>query len=115
MGNDYFTFWIRKYGRDTFSNIANNVVSKTTLPEKLKGKIDKEDYAFHYFLIVYCIVALNHFGLSDEQISFYLDLSIKTGASQLYKPSEILELQKDNIPEIVKYIEMDLNDAYKGV
>lgn len=113
MENDYFTFWIRKYGREIFSNLANNVVSKTSLPEKLKGKIDKEDYAFHYFWIVYCIVALNHFGLSNEQISFYLDLSIKTGASQLYKPSEILEIQKDNIPEIIKYINEDLK-VYGG-
>lgn len=114
MENYYFTFWIAKHGKEKFTELINNVVSKSTMPKALKGKVDINEYAFHYFWAVYCIVALKHFGLSEKQISFYLDLSMVTGCSKLFIPSEILEVQMDNIPEIVKYIEMDLNDYDKG-
>lgn len=63
------------------------------------------------FLIEYCIVivALNYFGLSTNQISFMLDLSLTPGTSKTFPPSEILEAQKEVIPEIEEYIRKDFN------
>lgn len=110
MENYYFTFWIAKHGKDTFIKLSNKVLEKTTLPDILKGKVNKDEYAFHYFWAVYCIVALNYFGLSENQIAFFLDLSMTTGLSKLYPPKEILKTQKDNIPEIVKFIKEDLKE-----
>lgn len=114
MRNYYFTFWITKHGKEEFAELINKVARNTTIPEKIKGKVDKDEYLFHYFWVVYCIVALNHFGLNESQISFYLDLSMTAGSSKLFPPTEILEAQKDVIPDIVKYIEKDLSNEYKG-
>ena len=38
---------------------------------------------------------------------------MSAGLSKLYPPNEVLEIQKDNIPEIVKYIKEDLK-VYGG-
>lgn len=114
MGNYYFTYWINKHGKDEFAKLANTVASNTTIPKSIKGKINNDEYLFHYFWVVYCIVTLNYFGLDSEQISFVLDLFMKMGISKVFRPSEILEVQKDVIPDIVKYIEKDLFDTYKS-
>lgn len=110
MENYYFTFWIAKYGKNEFTKLINKVARNATIPKELKGKVDKDEYLFHYFWVVYCIVSLKHFGLNLKQISFMLELCLSTGTSKLFPPAEILEVQKDIIPDIVKYIEKDLSN-----
>lgn len=108
MNNFYFTYWIARHGKEEFTELINKVVGNTTIPSKLKGKVNKDEYLFHYFWIVYCIVALKHFGLNLKQISLMQELCLATGTSKLFPPADILEVQKDVIPEITKYIEKDL-------
>ena len=42
-----------------------------------------------------------------------LELCLSTGTSKLFPPAEVLEVQKDIIPDIVKYIEKDLSNLIK--
>lgn len=108
--NLYFTYWIKRYGIDNFKTITYKVCSKAKIPDEIKNSPDynKDEFLFHYFWIVYCIISFNYFGLNAEQISMCLDLGVAPGTCQMYSPSEVLEIQKDNIPYMLEFIKKDL-------
>lgn len=108
MDNYYFTYWIKKHGREKFRELSNKVCEKTTVPLKIRKKYGKDEYLFHYFYVVYYTIVLHYFGLDTTQISMILDISLTPGVSKLFSPAEILEVQKDVIPEIEQYILEDL-------
>lgn len=114
MDNYYFTFWIKKYGKDSFRELCNNVCRKISDPLKIQEKMNKDEYLFHYFYVVYYTITLNYFGLDTKQISLLLDMSLTPGTSKLFSPEEILKVQKDVIPEIENYIKKDLT-MYKNL
>lgn len=108
--NLYFTYWIKRYGIDNFKTITHKVCSKAIIPEEIKKAPDYNSnvYLFHYFWMVYCIVSYHHLGLNTKQISMCLDLSVAPGTCKMYNPTEILEIQKDNIPYMLEFIKKDL-------
>ena len=108
MYNFYFTFWISKHGQETFKELTDKVYKNITVPMEIEKKMDRDEYLFHYFLIVYYVVTLDYFGLNTQQISYFLDFSITLGTSELFPPSKILEDQKDVIPDILKFVKEDL-------
>ena len=108
MYNYYFTYWMARYSRKEFEMLIKKVGRKVTVPLKLKEGEDTDDFLFHYFYMVYCIVALNYLGLNVKQISLILDILIMPGICKLYPPADILKQQRDAIPDIERYIEKDL-------
>lgn len=114
MDNYYFTYWIKRYGRNKFKELSDKVCKKISVPLKIKKKLGTDEYLFHYFYVVYFTIALNYFGLNEKQIAFLLDLSLAPGTCKLFSPFEILEVQKDVIPEIEEYVKKDLL-AYKNL
>lgn len=110
--NLYFTYWIQRYGKEEFKKLTDKVCKQTRVPLEIKQEYGTDDYLFHYFFAVYCIITLNYFGLSNKQIAFILDLSIGPGISKLFPPGEILEEQKDAIPDMLKFIKKDLELYY---
>lgn len=104
----YFTYWIQRHGRSTFKKLSDQVLSKISVPNKIKKEMETDEYLFHYFMVVYYVIALNYFGLPIEQISFLVDFILVPGTCKLFSPSEILETQKDMIPIIEEYIKKDL-------
>lgn len=113
MTNYYFTYWIARYGKDAFKNLADKICKNIKIPASIIEVLEKDELLTEYCIVVYCIVALNYFGLNTKQIAFMLDLSITPGTSKAFSPSEILEAQKRVIPEIEEYIRKDFN-FYKG-
>lgn len=114
MDNYYFTFWIKRYGRKAFRELSDKICTKISVPLEIKGKMNKDEYLFHYFYVVYYTITLNYFGLDIKQISLLLDMSLTPGTSKLFPPDEILKVQKDVIPEIENYIKKDLT-MYKNL
>ena len=114
MDSYYFTFWIKKYGRDKFKELTDKVCRKITVPLEIKKKFGTDDFLFQYFYVVYYTIALNYFGLNTQQISFLIDMSLTPGTCKLFSPDEILKVQKDVIPEIEEYVKRDLT-SYKNL
>lgn len=108
MSSYYFSYWIARYGKISFKKLSKKVCTKIIVPPKIREECGADQYLFHYFFVVYYVIALNYLGLNIEQISFILDLSLTPGTCKLFSPSEILEVQKDVIPEIEEYIKKDL-------
>lgn len=108
MENYYFTYWIKRYGKEKFQDLTTKVFKNMKLPKNIGTIVSKDEYLFHYFFITYYIVALHYFGLNTNQISLLLDLAIETGASKAFSPEEILELHRENIAEIEEFIKQDL-------
>ena len=107
MPNYYFTYWIARYGKDAFKNLADKICQNIKIPTSIIKALGKDEFLIEYCIVVYNIVALNYFGLNTRQISFMLDLAITPGTSKAFPPVEILEAQKEVIPEIEKYIRKD--------
>lgn len=114
MDSYYFTYWIARYGKENFKRLTNKVCTKISVPSKIGKKFGTDEYLFQYFFVVYYTIALNYFGINLEQISFLIDLSLTPGTCKLFPPSEILEVQKDVIPEIEEYVKKDLL-SYKNL
>lgn len=114
MDSYYFTFWIKKYGRDKFKELTAKVCRKITVPLEIKKKFGTDEFLFQYFYVVYYTIALNYFGLNTQQISFLIDMSLTPGTCKLFSPEEILKVQKDVIPEIEEYVKRDLT-TYKNL
>lgn len=109
MENYYFTYWIKRYGREKFQDLTTKVFKNMILPKGIGTTVSKDEYLFHYFFMTYYIVSLHYFGLDTRQISLLLDLAIEAGASKAFPPNEILEIHKEVIPEIEDFIKQDLN------
>lgn len=109
MPNYYFTYWIARYGKNALHNLMHKICQNIKVPIEIIEKLGKDEFLAEYCIIVYCTIALNYFGLNTKQIAFMLDLSITPGTSKAFPPSEILEDQKEVIPEIEEYIRKDLN------
>ena len=109
MPNYYFTYWIASHGKDAFKNLADKICQNIKIPTPIIKALGKDEFLIEYCIVVYNIVALNYFGLSTNQISFMLDLSLTPGTSKVFPPCEILEAQKEVIPEIEEYIRKDFN------
>ncbi len=107
MGDNYFSYWVARHGRNAFINLVNKVCKKVKVPEKVEEQLKKEEYLIQYFYMVYYIVTLDHFGLDAKHIYFILDF-LHLGAYQEFSPEEILKVQKDAIPDILYYVEKDL-------
>lgn len=114
MESFYFTYWIAKHGKDEFKKLTDKVCTKMSVPSKIKNDLGTDEYLFQYFYVVYYTITLNYLGLDKKQISFLLDLSLTPGTCKLFPPAEILEVQKDIIPDIEKYIKQDLK-AYNNL
>lgn len=108
MPNYYFTYWIARYGKGTFKNLADRICKKIKLPIEVIEKVGKDEVLVQYCLVVYYVVALNYFGLNKKQIALMLDLGLTPGTSVAFPPDEILNDQKELIPEIEDYIKKDL-------
>ncbi len=109
MQNYYFTYWIARYGKDTFKNLADRICQKIKMPIEIIKIVSKDEVLLQYCLVVYYVVTLNYFGLNKRQISLMLDLGLTPGTSVAFPPGEILEDQRELIPEIEEYIRRDLN------
>ena len=109
MENYYFTYWIKRYGREKFQDLTTEVFKNMKLPKGIGTTVSKDEYLFHYFFMTYYIVSLHYFGLDTRQISLLLDLAIEAGASKAFPPNEILKIHKEVIPEIEDFIKQDLN------
>lgn len=107
MSNYYFTYWIARYGKEAFKNLTDKICHNIKVPMPILKTIGKDDFLTEYCIVVYCIVALNYFGLNTMQIAFMLDLAITSGTSKVFPPTEILEIQKEVIPIIEEYIRKD--------
>lgn len=92
-----------------FSKVSDKICQNIKIPIPIIKAPGKDEFLIEYCIVVYNIVALNYFGLSTNQISFMLDLSLTPGTSKAFPPSEILEAQKEVIPEIEDYIRKDFN------
>lgn len=90
-----------------FSKVSDKICQNIKIP--IIKALGKDEFLIEYCIVVYNIVALNYFGLSTNQISFILDLSLTPGTSKVFPPCEILEAQKEVIPEIEEYIRKDFN------
>ena len=108
MPNYYFTYWIARYGKDAFINLADKICKNIKIQAEIIKKVGKDEFLSEYCMIVYFIVSLNYSGLNTKQISFMLDLSITPGTSIAFPPAKILEEQKEVIQEIEEYIRRDL-------
>lgn len=108
MERIFFTYWIARYGKESFRQLTNKVCHKLRISKAILKKVDIDQYLFNYFAIVYFVVALDYFKVSVDKICFLLDLAFVPGTCKLFSPAEILKVQKDNIPEIIKYVEKDL-------
>lgn len=109
MSNYYFTYWIARYGKEAFKDLADKICKNIKIPEPIIKTLRKDEILTEYCIVVYCIIALNYFGLNTNQIAFILDLAITPGTSKAFPPYKILEAQKEVIPEIEKYIRKDFN------
>lgn len=92
-----------------FSKVSDKICQNIKIPIPIIKAPGKDEFLIEYCIVVYNIVALNYFGLSTNQISFILDLSLTPGTSKVFPPCEILEVQKEVIPEIEEYIRKDFN------
>lgn len=108
MPNYYFTYWIARYGKDAFKNLADRICQNIKIPIEIIKKIGKDEVLVQYCIVVYYVVALNYFGLNKKQIALMLDLGLTPGTSIALPPCEILKDQKELIPEIENYIKRDL-------
>lgn len=108
MSNYYFTYWIARYGKNAFKNLADKICQKIKLPIEIIEKIGKDEVVAQYCLVIYYVVALNYLGLNKRQIAFMLDFGLPPGTSETFPPGGILEYQKELIPEIENYIRRDL-------
>lgn len=109
MDKLFFTYWIARYGKENLKDITGKVCSKIKVPKEIKENvIDLDEYLFNYFYIVYYTIVLNYFNVSIDKICLLVDLAFTPGTCKLFPPSEILEVQKENIPQIIYYIEKDL-------
>lgn len=106
--NFYFTYWIHRYSKEEFKTLINKVCTNMVIPTKILKKYSKDEYIFHYFFMLYCIIALNYFGLGNKEIALCLDFMIIPGISKAFPPSELLEKHQEVIPDILKYIKEDL-------
>jgi hypothetical protein len=104
----FFTYWIARHGRENFEKLSTRVCQKLKVPLIIKQKVNLDEYLFNYFAITYYIVALHYFQISIDKICFLIDLAFTPGTCKLFPPKEVLEMQKDNIPEIISYIKKDL-------
>lgn len=104
----FFTYWISRYGKETFKKLSSKVCKKLKVPLVIKRKVNLDEYLFNYFFIVYYIVALDYFQISIDKIAFLMNLAFTPGTCKLFPPEEVLEVQKDNISEIISYIKKDL-------
>lgn len=107
MNDNYFSYWVARYGRNAFTSLVNKVCEKVVVPKEFKDKKLREEYLIQYFYMVYYIVTLDYFGLDTKQIYFVLDF-LNLGLYQAFLPTEILEVQKDAIPDILYYVDKDL-------
>ena len=114
MANYYFTYWMLEHGKEKFVDITNKVFQKAVVPEELKNlkDVNKDEFLFHYFFIVYYVVTLFYFGVDEKQISMCLDIVVAPGLSSIFKPRDILDQQKDNILELTTYIQEDFKKHY---
>ena len=108
MPNYYFTYWIARYGKDAFKNLADRICQNIKIPIEIIKKIGKDEVLVQHCIVVYYVVALNYFGLNKKQIALMLDLGLTPGTSIAFPPCEILKDQKELIPEIENYIKRDL-------
>ncbi len=109
MDKLFFTFWIARYGKDEFKKLTDKICGKIKVPKEIKEDgMTSDEYLFNYFYIVYYTVALKYFNVSIDKICLLIDLAFMPGACKLFPPSEILEVQEENIPQIIYYIEKDL-------
>lgn len=108
MPNYYFTYWIARYGKETFKNLVDKMCQKIKIPIEIIEKVGKDEVLVQYCLVVYYVIALNYLGLNKKQIAFMLDLGLTPGTSVAFPPSEILRDQEELIPEIEDYIRRDL-------
>ena len=92
-----------------FSKVSDKICQNIKIPIPIIKAPGKDEFLIEYCIVVYNIVALNYFGLSTNQICFILDLSLTPGTSKVFPPCEILEAQKEVIPEIEEYIRKDFN------
>ena len=107
MQNYYFTYWIARYGKETFKNLADRICQKIKIPIEIIKSFNKDEVLLQYCLVVYYVVTLNYFGLNKRQITLMLDLGLTPGTSVAFPLGEILEAQKEVIPEIEEYIRKD--------
>lgn len=105
--NFYFTYWMARYSKEEFSNLATKMCRNVEVPKEVKEKNETDEYIFHYFYALYSAVALDFFGLNSKQIEMCFDLMITVGCSKLYPPAELLEKHKDVVPEILEYVKKD--------
>ena len=108
MPNYYFTYWIARYGKEALHDLMHKICQNIKVPISIIEELGKDEFLTEYCIVVYCIVALNYFGLNTRQISFMLDLAITPGTSKAFPPGEILRDQEELIPEIEDYIRKDL-------
>lgn len=104
----FFTYWIARYGKESFKRLSSKVCQRHKVPFVIKQKVNLDEYLFNYFAVVYYIIALDYFQISIDKICFLMDLAFTPGTCKLFPPKEVLEVQKDNIPEIISYIKKDL-------
>ena len=106
--NFYFTYWMARYSKGEFTELVTKMCQNIKIPVEIgKGKI-RDEYIFQYFYALYCISALDSFGLNEKQISLCLDLLMTVGCSKLYPPAKMLERHRNLIPEIIEYVNKDL-------
>ena len=58
MPNYYFTYWIARYGKDAFKNLADRICQNIKIPIEIIKKIGKDEVLVQHCIVVYYVVAL---------------------------------------------------------